>query len=67
MQAVLDINNSSGTAIGTVVDVRERAEVEDWIKTTVDTFGKLDGSASLASVIGKNINKTAIQDSYSRH
>ncbi|KAH6990263.1 hypothetical protein EDB80DRAFT_897848 [Ilyonectria destructans] len=61
-QVVLDINNSGGTAIGTVVDVRERAQVEAWIKTTVDTFGKLDGAANLAGVIGKHINKTAIQD-----
>ncbi|KAH8674951.1 hypothetical protein BGZ61DRAFT_496951 [Ilyonectria robusta] len=48
MQVVLDINNSSGTAIGTVVDVRQRVQVEAWIKTTVDTFGKLDGSDNLA-------------------
>ncbi|KAH6970860.1 3-alpha--hydroxysteroid dehydrogenase [Ilyonectria sp. MPI-CAGE-AT-0026] len=62
MQVVLDVNDSGGTAIGTVVDVRERAEIKDWIKTTVDTFGKLDGSANLAGVIGKYIKKTAIQD-----
>lgn len=61
-EAVRDINASGGTAIGTVVDVRNRAQVESWIRTTVDTFGRLDGAANLAGVIGSSIGQTALQD-----
>jgi NAD(P)-dependent dehydrogenase (short-subunit alcohol dehydrogenase family) len=61
-QAVSEIKASGGTAIGTVVDVRNRAQVEAWIKTTVDTFGKLDGAANLAGVIGKSIGMTPLED-----
>lgn len=45
-----------------VVDVSKRAQVENWIKTTVDTFGKLDGCANLAGVIGKQSNVVPIED-----
>ncbi|KAK7414779.1 hypothetical protein QQX98_006381 [Neonectria punicea] len=61
-KVVREINESGGSAIGTVVDVRDRAQVEAWIKTTVDTFGKLDGAANLAGVIGKHIGMTPLQD-----
>lgn len=33
-------------------DVREYKQVEDWIKQTVDHFGKLDGAANLAGTVG---------------
>lgn len=61
-QAVKDITAAGGKAIGHVVDVRNRQQVEDWIKATVETFGKLDGAANLAGVIGKHINITSLQD-----
>lgn len=61
-QAVKDIVAAGGTAMGTVVDVRDRTQVEGWIKATVDKFGKLDGAANLAGVIGKSINKTPLED-----
>jgi NAD(P)-dependent dehydrogenase (short-subunit alcohol dehydrogenase family) len=63
LKAVIDeINKAGGQAIGTVVDVRNREQVEAWIKKTVETFGKLDGAANLAGVIGKGINITPIQE-----
>ena len=34
-------------------DVRKLSDVQDWLKTTVDTFGKVDGAANLAGVFGK--------------
>ena len=61
-QAVREINDAGGRAMGRVVDVRNRQQVEDWIKATTDTFGKLDGAANLAGVIGKAINITHLQD-----
>jgi NAD(P)-dependent dehydrogenase (short-subunit alcohol dehydrogenase family) len=35
----------------TVVDVRHGAEVEQWIKATVDWYGRLDGGINLAGVV----------------
>jgi NAD(P)-dependent dehydrogenase (short-subunit alcohol dehydrogenase family) len=57
-----DIEASGGKVISSVVDVRNRAQVEEWINKTVETFGKLDGAANLAGVIGKAINITTLQD-----
>jgi NAD(P)-dependent dehydrogenase (short-subunit alcohol dehydrogenase family) len=61
-QAVADIEKSGGQAMGTVVDVSDRKQVEAWIKATVDKFGKIDGAANLAGVIGKHININSLQD-----
>lgn len=33
-------------------DVRDLKQVEDWIKQTVDHFGKLDGACNLAGTVG---------------
>lgn len=32
------------------VDVRDASQVENWVKQTIQTFGKLDGAANVASV-----------------
>jgi NAD(P)-dependent dehydrogenase (short-subunit alcohol dehydrogenase family) len=52
-QVVADIKAAGGEAFGTIVDIRKRDQVEDWIKKTVDTYGQLDGAANIAGVIGK--------------
>jgi len=49
-----DIKASGGEVLVKVIDVRKRDTVESWIKETVTVFGKLDGAANLAGVIGKN-------------
>lgn len=61
-KVVDEINQAGGSAIGTVVDIRDRAAVESWIAKTVETYGKLDGAANLAGVIGKQHNVGALQD-----
>lgn len=61
-KVVEDIQSQGGQAMGTVVDIRNRQQVEAWIKATVDSYGKLDGAANLAGVIGKHINITPLQD-----
>lgn len=61
-KAVADIVASGGIAMGTVVDVRNRAQVEGWIKATAEVYGRLHGAANLAGVIGKHINITPLQD-----
>lgn len=44
------------------VDVSRRSEVEDWIKGIVAQFGRLDGAANVAGVIGKNHSVGALAD-----
>ncbi|KAB5539474.1 3-oxoacyl-reductase [Coniochaeta sp. 2T2.1] len=39
----------------TVVDVRDAAAVEAWMAETVSAFGRVDGCANLAGVIGKSL------------
>jgi NAD(P)-dependent dehydrogenase (short-subunit alcohol dehydrogenase family) len=45
-----------------VVDVRDRKAVDSWIAATVEKFGKLDGAANLAGVIGKQSNVVEIEN-----
>jgi NAD(P)-dependent dehydrogenase (short-subunit alcohol dehydrogenase family) len=61
LKAAAEIGKSGGKVMATVVDVRNRQQVEDWIKKTVEKLGKLDGAANLAGVIGKHINITPIE------
>jgi NAD(P)-dependent dehydrogenase (short-subunit alcohol dehydrogenase family) len=35
------------------VDVRDIAQVESWISETIKKFGRLDGAANLAGIIGR--------------
>lgn len=44
------------------VDVRNAKEVDDWIKNTVQTFGRLDGAANVAGVIGKQLGRALVAD-----
>ncbi|KAF1987324.1 NAD(P)-binding protein [Aulographum hederae CBS 113979] len=52
LSTAADSIKSAGNAnvLTTVVDVRDNASVEKWIKNTIDTFGKIDGAANLAGV-----------------
>jgi NAD(P)-dependent dehydrogenase (short-subunit alcohol dehydrogenase family) len=45
-----------------VVDVRHAEEVDTWIATTIEHFGRLDGAANLAGVLGKNMGKFTIAE-----
>lgn len=54
-QTIQDIENEGGVAFGTVVDIRDRSQVEKWISTTVERYGKLDGAANIAGVTGKDL------------
>jgi NAD(P)-dependent dehydrogenase (short-subunit alcohol dehydrogenase family) len=45
---------TSNTIITTVVDIRNSDQVDNWISKTVKHFGRLDGAANVAGVIGKN-------------
>ncbi|ROT34512.1 putative short chain dehydrogenase [Sodiomyces alkalinus F11] len=46
-----EIEASGGQAMAQRVDVRDDAQVNDWIAQTVARFGKLDGAVNLAGAI----------------
>lgn len=48
--AVQSLPNSS-KHVSTVVDVRSSKSVDDWIESTVQKLGKLDGAVNMAGVI----------------
>lgn len=64
--SMIDINESSleeaATQLGgvgdnlmfKVVDVRDNSQVTAWIEATIDKYGRLDGAANMAGVIGKH-------------
>jgi NADP-dependent 3-hydroxy acid dehydrogenase YdfG len=62
LEAAAEIEKAGGTVMATVVNITDRKQVEDWIKATVEKFGKIDGCGNLAGVIGKQNNVASIQD-----
>ena len=46
----------------TQLDVSKRASVESWISSIVSKFGKLDGAANCAGVIGKHHGTRKLED-----
>jgi NAD(P)-dependent dehydrogenase (short-subunit alcohol dehydrogenase family) len=52
-----EIQAEGGKVFVKVIDVRKKETVESWISGTVNAFGKLDGAANMAGVIGKNHGK----------
>jgi NAD(P)-dependent dehydrogenase (short-subunit alcohol dehydrogenase family) len=57
-----ELQQSGVQVISFVVDVSKRDQVEHWIAATVEKFGKLDGAANLAGVIGRQNNIAGIED-----
>jgi NAD(P)-dependent dehydrogenase (short-subunit alcohol dehydrogenase family) len=57
-----ELQQSGAQVLAHVVDVRDRQAVEQWIAATVEKFGKLDGVANLAGVIGQQANVASIND-----
>lgn len=46
----------------TRLDVTKRLEVDAWVQSIVSTFGRLDGAANAAGIIGKAHGKDAVVD-----
>jgi NAD(P)-dependent dehydrogenase (short-subunit alcohol dehydrogenase family) len=65
-QAALDkasnLFNDSERVLLTKVDVSSRKDVDDWIASTVQKFGKLDGAANSAGVIGKHHGTRTVEE-----
>ncbi|KAI9683285.1 MAG: hypothetical protein M1822_006150 [Bathelium mastoideum] len=49
---VSSLESSGCKCLGMAVDVRHSSQVDAWIAKTVEQFGRLDGAANLAGVIG---------------
>jgi NAD(P)-dependent dehydrogenase (short-subunit alcohol dehydrogenase family) len=61
--AAASISAAYSTPIHSVaLDVRSASSVDGWISTTVEKFGRLDGAANLAGVIGKSIGLKGIAE-----
>jgi NAD(P)-dependent dehydrogenase (short-subunit alcohol dehydrogenase family) len=52
----------AGTILTTAADVCSSSEVDAWIAATVEMFGRLDGAANLAGIIGKFRKLTEFSD-----
>jgi NAD(P)-dependent dehydrogenase (short-subunit alcohol dehydrogenase family) len=65
-QAALDqasnLFNDNKRVLLTKVDVSSRKDVDDWIASTVQKFGKLDGAANSAGVIGKHHGTRTVEE-----
>lgn len=57
-----ELQQTGAQVIAHVVDVSNRKNVEEWITATVEKFGKLDGAANLAGVIGRQSNVVDIEE-----
>jgi len=56
------IESAGGTVIHSVLDVRDRAKVEDWITKTINAYGRLDGAVNLAGVQPKQVGRAKLQE-----
>lgn len=45
-----------------ILDVSKRSDVESWIESIVSEFGRLDGAANVAGIIGKGHGRDAVTD-----
>ena len=55
--------NDESEILTAVVDVRDSAQVDDWIQKTVEKFGeRLDGAVNLAGVIPPNNNQSRVEN-----
>ena len=60
--AVRDIESAGGNAIAVKTNITDSKQVEKWMEETVTKYGKLNGAANLAGVVGKNIGITGVED-----
>jgi NAD(P)-dependent dehydrogenase (short-subunit alcohol dehydrogenase family) len=63
IRATEDYFSSSGAPFTiSRVDVSKRAEVDSWIDSIVAKFGRLDGAANVAGIIGKHHGITSVTE-----
>ncbi|KAF2093285.1 NAD(P)-binding protein [Rhizodiscina lignyota] len=57
-----EIESSGCQCLVCVTDVRIEAQVQIWISNTISHFGRLDGVANLAAIVGKDVLMKATED-----
>jgi NAD(P)-dependent dehydrogenase (short-subunit alcohol dehydrogenase family) len=53
---------SGSNILITAIDVRSSVQVDAWIEATIEHFGKLDGAANCAGILGAGADKYRIQE-----
>lgn len=53
-ETVSQLGSTDHDVMTMLVDVRDKTQVEAWIEATIKKFGRLDGAANMAGVIGKH-------------
>lgn len=53
---------SADRILATVIDVRSSEQVNRWVDDTVTRFGRLDGAANLAGVVGPGVGTMGVAD-----
>ncbi|KAM5352897.1 hypothetical protein ACJ41O_005619 [Fusarium nematophilum] len=61
-QVEKEFTENNWPVLVTTLDVRNGKEVDDWIASTVRNFGRLDGAANVAGVIGKQLGRALVAD-----
>lgn len=54
IKAASSSSKENNSIITTVVDIRKSDQVDAWVDKTIAHFGKLDGAANIAGVLGKS-------------
>lgn len=49
-----DLTSSKGRITASEVDIKYSSQVNDWIESTVSHYGRLDGAANVAGILGKS-------------
>lgn len=57
-----DIEGAAGAVMITQCDIRDSSAVRNWISTTVEAWGPLDGVANIGAVIGRQIMRDTVAD-----
>ena len=60
--AIAEASASGDEPLTSKCDVRDFSQVEGWLKQTVEKYGKLDGAANLAGIIGHNYGTYSIDE-----
>lgn len=61
-QVVKELQNKGTEATGTVLNITLNADVDNWINSTVQHFGQLDGAANIAGVTTKEPRYPLLED-----
>jgi NAD(P)-dependent dehydrogenase (short-subunit alcohol dehydrogenase family) len=61
-KAAASLRETGAKILTTVIDTRNKDQVEEWVQKTIKEFGRVDGAANLAGVIGPSMGKKTIAE-----